>query len=65
VTGFVGDTTDDLVEAVGRIGELNRRATRKRCERLFSGRAIVDAYEDLYEARIAALSAQNPQARAE
>jgi glycosyltransferase involved in cell wall biosynthesis len=65
VTGFVGDTTDDLVEAVGRIGELDRRATRERCERLFSARAIVDAYEDLYEARIAALSAQNPQSRAE
>jgi glycosyltransferase involved in cell wall biosynthesis len=49
VTGFVGDTIDALVEAVDRIDELNRSATRERCERLFSDRAVVDGYESLYE----------------
>lgn len=53
VTGFVGDTTDDLVEAVNRIGELDRTATRKRCERLFSDQAVVDAYESVYRQQAA------------
>jgi glycosyltransferase involved in cell wall biosynthesis len=53
VTGFVGDTVEDLVVGVERVGELSRRATRERCERLFSDRAIVDAYESLYERMIA------------
>jgi glycosyltransferase involved in cell wall biosynthesis len=53
VTGFVGDTTDDLVEAVGKIDALDRRATRERCERFFSDRAVVDGYESLYEERVA------------
>jgi glycosyltransferase involved in cell wall biosynthesis len=49
VTGFVGDTVNDLVAGVERIEELSRRTTRERCERLFSDRAIVDAYVSLYE----------------
>jgi glycosyltransferase involved in cell wall biosynthesis len=48
VTGFVGESVDDLVDAVGRIDELSRSATRRRCERLFSDRAIVDAYLEVY-----------------
>ncbi|MCS4119424.1 glycosyltransferase family 4 protein [Salinibacter ruber] len=50
VTGFVGDTTDDLVRAVEQIDMLDRTATRERCEQHFSDTAIVDAYEDLYQA---------------
>ncbi|MCS4136381.1 glycosyltransferase family 4 protein [Salinibacter ruber] len=49
VTGIIGDTVEDLVAGVERIEKLSRRATRERCERLFSDRAIVDAYESLYE----------------
>jgi len=49
VTGFVGEGVEDLVSAVGRTDELNRAATRERCERLFSDRAVVDGYESLYE----------------
>jgi glycosyltransferase involved in cell wall biosynthesis len=48
-TGFVGKSVEDLVAAVDRIHELDRAATRERCERLFSDRAIVDDYESLYE----------------
>ncbi len=52
VTGFFGDTIGDLVEAVGNIDVLDRRATRERCEQHFSGRAVVDRYERLYEDQI-------------
>jgi glycosyltransferase involved in cell wall biosynthesis len=48
VTGFVRDDVDELVAAVGRIGELDRQASRERAERLFSDHAIVEAYLDLY-----------------
>lgn len=51
VAGFVGDTID-LVEAVGNIDILDRRATRERCEQYFSGRAVVDRYERLHEGQI-------------
>jgi hypothetical protein len=40
---------EELVGAVGRIDELDRAATRERCEELFSDRAVVDGYESLYE----------------
>ena len=47
-TGFVCEDTQDMVEAVGRIEELSRKACRERCEKHFSDQAIVDAYENLY-----------------
>jgi len=47
-TGFVCESTEEMVRAVGRIGELSRKACRRRCEKHFSDRAIVDAYERLY-----------------
>jgi glycosyltransferase involved in cell wall biosynthesis len=48
VTGFVRDDVDGLVDAVGRLGELDRRASRERAERMFSDHAIVEAYLDVY-----------------
>jgi len=48
VSGFVRDDVDGLVAAVGRIGELDRRASRERAERMFSDHAIVEAYLDVY-----------------
>jgi glycosyltransferase involved in cell wall biosynthesis len=48
-TGFVCDSTDDMVAVVRRIGDLSRRACRERCEQHFSAPAIVDAYETLYQ----------------
>lgn len=53
VTGFVCDTAKELIEAVGQVADLDRHASRDRCERMFSDRAIVDAYEALYRRRIA------------
>jgi glycosyltransferase involved in cell wall biosynthesis len=54
-TGFVCDTVNEMVEAVERIGTIDRVACRERCENLFSQKALVDAYERVYEKRIAAL----------
>jgi glycosyltransferase involved in cell wall biosynthesis len=49
VTGFVRDTEDDLVGAVGRIPELDRTRCRAEAERRFSPTAMADAYERVYE----------------
>lgn len=49
VTGFIGENVEDLVAAVHRTDELDRAATRERCEASFSARAVVDGYEALYE----------------
>jgi len=38
------------VEAVARLGELNRSACRRRVETLFSIQAMVLGYEAIYEA---------------
>jgi glycosyltransferase involved in cell wall biosynthesis len=56
VSGFVVDTTDEMVAAVRRVPELDRRASRERCERMFSDRVIVDAYESLYRRRTSGAS---------
>lgn len=47
-TGFVCDTVDDMVTAVGRLGGIDRAECRAEGERRFSTRAIVDDYEQLY-----------------
>jgi len=54
VTGFVRATADELVEAVGRIGEIDRRACRRRVAELFSADAMTAGYEDLAHAAMAA-----------
>jgi glycosyltransferase involved in cell wall biosynthesis len=53
VTGFVRNTEDELVEALGRIAELDRTRCRAEAERRFSPAAMADAYERVY-ARIVA-----------
>ena len=52
VTGFVRPDIDGLVEAAGRLGEIDRTACRARVERHYSDRAVVDGYVDLYHALI-------------
>jgi glycosyltransferase involved in cell wall biosynthesis len=54
VTGFVADDLDGLVAAVGRLGAISRAACRARVERLFSDRAVVEAYERVYREMLAA-----------
>jgi glycosyltransferase involved in cell wall biosynthesis len=53
-TGFIGNTIDDLVGAVNQLRAINRAACRERVERLFSDRAIVDAYGSVYFEMLAA-----------
>jgi len=56
-TGFVCDSVEAIVDAVGRIDMIDRSDCRSRCEELFSQTAVVDAYERLYNTRIEALKA--------
>jgi glycosyltransferase involved in cell wall biosynthesis len=48
VTGFVSDDLDGLVDAVGRLNEIDRAACRARVERLFSDAAVTEAYLAVY-----------------
>jgi glycosyltransferase involved in cell wall biosynthesis len=47
-TGFLGDTVDDLVEAVKRIDTIDRGECRRHVERRFSVTRMVDDYEAIY-----------------
>jgi len=47
-TGFIGDTVDDLVEAVKRIDTIDRAECRRHVEQRFSVPRMVDDYEVLY-----------------
>ena len=48
ITGILGHVEDDLVRAVERIPELDRRRCRAEAERRFSPAAMADAYEGVY-----------------
>jgi glycosyltransferase involved in cell wall biosynthesis len=54
VTGFVVDSMDEMVQAIGRVGELDPRAARARVEERFSAAAMVAGYERAYERVLAA-----------
>ncbi len=49
VTGFVGDSEDDLVAAVNRLSDIDRARCRHEAERRFSAAVMADAYERIYE----------------
>jgi glycosyltransferase involved in cell wall biosynthesis len=48
VSGFIGDTVTDLVDAVKRIDTIDRARCRRDFERRFSVSRMVDGYEALY-----------------
>jgi len=52
-TGFICDTLEEMCNAVGRLPQIDRAACRAEAERRFSGRAITDEYESLYQRVIA------------
>jgi glycosyltransferase involved in cell wall biosynthesis len=54
VSGFVCQNIDGLIEAVGRIGEIDRRHCRGRVERLFDDQFITEKYLSVYQDVIAA-----------
>lgn len=49
VTGFIVNNEDEAVEAVGRLGELDRNRIRQRFEERFSSRVMAQQYLDLYQ----------------
>ena len=50
VTGFICDTEDEMVDAVARIGEIDRSRCRAEVERRFTPELVMaDAYERVYE----------------
>ncbi len=49
VTGFLVDTFDEAVAAIGRVGELDRAACRRAVERRFTVERMADKYLQLYE----------------
>lgn len=48
VNGFVCESVDEMVAAVGRVDEIERAACRRVMEEKFSDGAVVGAYESLY-----------------
>jgi glycosyltransferase involved in cell wall biosynthesis len=56
VTGFVCKTIAEMIAAIPRVKELDRRACRERAERLFSPKAMADGYERAYASVVAARS---------
>ena len=49
VTGFLCDTVDEMVDAVGRLDTVSSSACRERVERHFSNDAMVDGYVRIFE----------------
>jgi glycosyltransferase involved in cell wall biosynthesis len=54
VTGFVVDSEDQAVQAIGRLGELDRRRVRARFERRFTAKRMAKEYIRHYEMLAAA-----------
>jgi glycosyltransferase involved in cell wall biosynthesis len=48
VTGFLVDSFDEAVAAIGRVGTINRAACRENAKKRFSVDRMADAYLDLY-----------------
>jgi len=49
-TGFLVNDVHQAVQALERIGEIDRNACRQRVQRCFSIETMVEAYERVYEA---------------
>ncbi len=54
VNGFVCDSVEQMVSAVGCLSQINRRDCRHIAEERFSDRVIVEAYERLYRRLVSA-----------
>jgi glycosyltransferase involved in cell wall biosynthesis len=50
ITGFVVSGEDEAVEAIGRLGEIDRRRVRAHFEKRFTSRRMAENYLDHYEA---------------
>ena len=59
LTGFLADDVSGLVNAVGRLGEIDRASCRARVERLFSHTSVVDSYLRVYSEMLSARAPTN------
>lgn len=48
LTGFVGESVEDLAAAAGRLEDIDRAECRRRVERLYSAGPVVDGYVEAY-----------------
>ena len=48
LTGWIVDDVAGMVDALGKVGELDRAACRRDAEARFGGDSVVNAYEALY-----------------
>lgn len=53
LTGFIGETLDDLERAIGRVHEIDRSLCRRRVEKSFSASNLADGYEQIYRDLVA------------
>ncbi len=51
-TGFVIETEEEMIEAVGKISQIDRQACRTWVEQNFTVQKMVDGYEKLYESLV-------------
>jgi glycosyltransferase involved in cell wall biosynthesis len=63
VTGCVVATVDDAVDAVRRVGQLDRHACRRAFEERFDARRMAREYVALYERLVASGSPRGDRAR--
>jgi glycosyltransferase involved in cell wall biosynthesis len=63
VTGFVVNDTEGMVDAIGRIGEIDRRACRRDAERRFTVERMTADYERTYARILSASPAPTIRAR--
>ncbi len=52
-TGFAVGTVEEMIDAVGRLNDVSRKACRERAERLYSVEAVTDAYIAIYQSMLA------------
>ena len=60
VTGFFGDTVDDLADAVRRVDTIDRHACRQRALERFSAETMADGYLAMYEKAINGVRGRMP-----
>ncbi|MDH6146934.1 hypothetical protein [Paraburkholderia tuberum] len=53
MTGFIVDSVDEAVDAVNRIGELDRARCREAFERRFTAARMADEYIEVYQKLLA------------
>jgi glycosyltransferase involved in cell wall biosynthesis len=56
-TGFVVDDVEGMVEAIGRLGSIDRRVCRAEAERRFTVERMVDDVEAMYRSVIEGVTA--------